>query len=117
MFNYTKLVKRPKQSLSITGLTVSQFDTLYNEIKKNYKTIEQKRLSKNRQRDIDAGHKFDHSIKDGILMMYYQMYTTYDMLGMIFDLDKSNVIRNIKYLEPTVRRPNSIQTLCRFKKD
>ena len=36
--------------------------------------------------------------------MYYQMYTTYDMLGMIFDLDKSNVIRNIKYLEPTVKQ-------------
>ena len=45
------------------------------------------------------------------------MYTTYDMLGMIFDLDKSNVMKNIKYLEPTVKHSNPIQTLCRFKKN
>ena len=105
MFNYKKLAKRPKQFLSITGLTIPQFDFLSKEIKKNYKITEQKRLSKNRKREIGAGHKFDHSIKDRILMllMYYRMYTTYDMLGMIFDLDKSNVSRNIRYLEPAVK--------------
>ena len=26
------------------------------------------------------------------------------MLGMIFDLDKSDVVRNIKYLDPTIRK-------------
>ncbi len=52
MFNHTKLVKKPKQFLSITGLTVSQFDFLSKEIKKNYKTTEQKRLStKKRDRE------------------------------------------------------------------
>ena len=82
MFNYTKLAKRPKQFLSITRLTIPQFDSLSKEIKKQYKTIEEKRLSKNREREIGAGHKFDHSIKDRILMfmMYYRMYTTYDYL-------------------------------------
>ena len=55
---------------------------------------------------MGAGHKFDLSLKDRILMflMYYRMYTTYDMLGMIFDLDKSNVMRDIRYLEPAVRK-------------
>ena len=107
MFNHTKLAKRPKQFLSVTGLTVPQFDSLSKEIKKNYKTTEQKRLSKDkREREIGAGHKFDLSLKDRILMllMYYRMYTTYDMLGMIFDLDKSNVMRNIRYLEPAVKQ-------------
>ncbi len=119
MFNYTKLAKRPKQFLSITGLTIPQFDSLYKEIKKNYKTTEQKRLSKNRQRDIGAGHKFDHSIKDRILMffMYYRMHTTYDMLGMIFDLDKSNIMRNIKYLEPPVKKSVSIIQTLQIQKD
>ena len=37
-------------------------------------------------------------------MMYYRMYTTYDMLGMIFDLDKSNVMRDIRYLEPAIKQ-------------
>ena len=107
MFNHIKLAKKPKQFLSITGLTVPQFDSLSKEIKKNYKTTEQKRLSKGkREREIGAGHKFDLSLKDRILMfmMYYRMYTTYDMLGMIFDLDKSNVMRNIRYLEPAMKQ-------------
>ena len=106
MFNHTKLAKKPKQFLSITGLTVPQFDSLSKEIQKQYKTTEVKRLSKNRKREIGAGRKFDHSIKDRILMllMYYRMYTTYDMLGMIFDLDKSNVMRDIKYLEYAVKQ-------------
>ena len=78
---------------------MNQFDFLYNkEIKKNYKITEQKRLSKNREREIGVGHKFDLSIKDRILMfmIYYKTYTTYDVLGMILDLDKSNVGRDIK---------------------
>jgi len=106
MFNNTKLSKKPKQFLSITGLTVPQFDSLSKEIAKNYKITEQKRLSKDREREIGAGHKFDLSLKDRILMflMYYQMYTTYDMLGMIFDLDKSNVARDIRYLEPAIKQ-------------
>ena len=101
-----KLAKKPKQFLSIAGLTVPQFDSLYKEIKKNYKTAEQKGLSKNRERDIGAGHKFDLSFKGRILMffMYYRMYTTYDMPGMIFDLDKPNVMRNIRCLEPAVKQ-------------
>ena len=101
MFNHTKLTKRPKQFLSVTGITVPQFDSLFKEIKKQYKATEETRLSKKKRlREIGAGHKFDLlSLKDRILMfmMYYRMYTTYDMLGMIFDLDKSNVMRDIKY--------------------
>ena len=41
MFNYTKLTKRPKQFLSVTGITVPQFDSLFKEIKKQYKATEE----------------------------------------------------------------------------
>ena len=112
MFNHIKLAKKPKQFLSITGLTVTQFDSLSKEIQKHYKITEAKRLSKNRERKIGAGHKFDHPLKDRIIMllMYYRMYTTYDLLGMIFDLDKSNVMRDIKYLEYAVKKSIPIPT-------
>ncbi len=78
MFNHTKLSKKPKQFLSVTGLTVTQFDSLSKEIQKHYKTTEEKRLSKQkRKRGIGAGRHFEHSLKDRILMllMYYRMYT------------------------------------------
>ena len=79
MINHTKLAKRQKQFLSVTGLTVSQFDSLSKEIQKSYKTTETKRLSKNRERKIGARHNFDHCIKDryfDVVLMYYRMYTT-----------------------------------------
>ncbi len=63
MFNYTKLAKKRKQFLSVTGLAANQFDSLSKEIKKNYKITEQKRLSKDtREREIGAGHRFDLSV-------------------------------------------------------
>jgi len=107
MFNHTKLAKKPKQFLSITGITPQQFDSLSKKIQKRYKTTEEKRLSKKkRKREIGTGRHFDHSLKDRILMllMYYRCYTTYDMLGMIFDLNKSNVMRDIRYLEPALKK-------------
>ena len=101
-----KLAKKPKQFLPIAGLTVPQFDSPYKETKNNCKTAEQKGLSKNRERGIGAGHKFDLSFKGRILMffMYYRMYATYDMPGMTFDLDRPNVMRNIGCLEPAVKQ-------------
>jgi len=107
MFNHKKLAKKPQQFQSLTGISPQQFDFLSSEIQKQYKITETKRLSKKeRKRDIGAGHPFDLSLKDRILMflMYYRMYTTYDLLGMIFDLDKSNVMRDIRYLEPAVKK-------------
>ena len=71
MFNHTKLAKKCKQFLSVTGLTVQQFDSLSKQIKKNYKTTEQNRLSKNRrEREVGAGNKFDLPLKDRILMFW-----------------------------------------------
>ena len=45
-----------------------------------------------------------------MFMMYYKTYTTYDVLGMILDLDKSNVERDIKYLEPATKQSITIHT-------
>ena len=43
-----------------------------------------------------------------MFMMYYRTYTTYDVLGIILDLDKSNVGRDIKYLEPAIKQSITI---------
>ncbi len=39
-----------------------------------------------------------------MLLVYYRMYLTYDLTGHLFGLDQSNVSRNIRYLEPAVKR-------------
>jgi len=50
MSTYIKLARKPKQFLSITGLTVSQFDSISKEIQKQYKNTEERRLSKQKRK-------------------------------------------------------------------
>ncbi len=107
MMTYLKLSKKPKQFLSFTGVTLQQFDVIVIDVKKQYPITEKARLSKRkRQRQIGAGHPFDLSIEDKLVMLlvYYRLYITCELAGYLFDLDQSNVNRNIRYLEPAVRK-------------
>ena len=107
MITYLKLSKKPKQFLSFTGVTLQQFDIISKDVKKQYQITEKERLSKRkRQRKIGAGHKFDLSIEDKLVMLlvYYRLYITCELAGYLFDLDQSNVNRNIRYLEPAVKQ-------------
>jgi len=107
MLTYEKIVRKPKHFQSFTGVTVQQFDFLSQKIESKYKDAEERRLSKRkRKRDIGAGHPFSLSVKNRILMLliYYRMYTSYSLLGFLFDLDAANVYRDIRYMEPAVRK-------------
>lgn len=106
MLTYSKLVKKPKTFRTFTGLKVEDFDDLYTKIESKYKEHEIKRLSrKDRKNAIGQGRKFDLELIDRLLMLlvYYKLYITYCLLGYLFNLDQSNVYRNIKYLVPLVK--------------
>ena len=101
MLSYNKLSKKPLLFKSFTGLTVQQFDEIYdNEIIKKYEKHEIQRLSKrkNRERDIGAGRPFKLDIKNRflIVLVYYRLYITYTLAGFLFDLDQSNICRDIQ---------------------
>ena len=94
---------------SFTGLTVQEFDDIYNkEITKRYDKHENKRLSKrkDRKRDIGAGRPFKLDVKDRFLMLlvYYRLYITYTLAGFLFDLDQSNICRDIQKIESLIRQ-------------
>jgi hypothetical protein len=36
--------------------------------------------------------------------MYYRLYITHTLSGFLFDLDQSNVYRDIRHIEPLVKR-------------
>lgn len=96
----------PSTFRSFTGLDVSEFDSVYEKVKSKISEFEQKRLSReDRERDIGAGHPFKLSLRDRLLMflMYYRLYTSSNLLGFLFDMHHSNVLRDIWYLEPVVR--------------
>jgi len=52
-----------------------------------------------RKRGIGGGRKFHLALEDRLLMtlMYFRLYTSYTLLGYLFDLDGSNVGREINH--------------------
>ena len=77
------------------------------KIVKIYGKYELQRLSKkkNRKRDIGAGRHFKLDEKDRLLMLlvYYRLYITYTLAGFLFDLDQSNICRDIQKMDPLIR--------------
>ena len=106
MLTYDRLSKKPLLFRSFTGLELSEFDSICQKVESRYPEYEIKRLSKQkRTRSIGAGRHFKHSARDRFLMLlvYYKLYITHTLAGFLFDLDQSNVHRDICYMEPVVK--------------
>jgi len=108
LLSYDRLSKKPLLFKSFTGLTIKEFDDIYErEIVKRYDKHEIKRLSKrkNRKRSMGAGRYFKMDVKNRFLMLlvYYRLYITYTLAGFLFDLDQSNICRDIQKIESLVR--------------
>jgi len=107
MLSYTRLSRTPSTFRSFTGLEVPEFDALYAKVEGAYPSFEEKRLSKggDRKREVGAGHPFKLSLRDRLLMLlaYYRLYVTSTLAGYLFDLGQTNVLKDIRMLEPMVR--------------
>ena len=107
MLSYARLSRNPSMFRSFTGLEVSEFDSLYKKAESRYDEFEEKRLSRpDRKRKVgEGGRSFKLELNDRLLMLliYYRLYITLGLVQFLFDLDLSNVWRDIRYLEPVVR--------------
>jgi hypothetical protein len=70
---------------------------------------ERQRLSKRKDRKRDtgaAGRPFKLDLKDRFLMIliYYRIYITYTLAEFLFDLDQSNICRDIQKPEKLIRQ-------------
>ena len=105
MLNYDGLSKRPLIFRSFAGLEVAEFDALSSKIEESYDAFEQKRLSReDRKRKIGAGHPFKLPLTDRFLMLlvYYRLYVSSNLAAYLFDLGQTNVLKDIRMLEPLV---------------
>ena len=106
MMGYTKLSRTPSVFRSFTGLDVKEFDSVYAKVEGVYPSTEERRLSReDRQREIGAGHPFRLPLRDRLLMLmtYYRLYVTSTLTGFLFDLGQTNVLKDIRILEPAVK--------------
>jgi len=105
LLNYERLSRKPLIFQSFSSLNVSEFDRLYAKIEEAYPVYEQRRLYRaDRKREVGAGHPFKLPLNDRLLMlpMYYRLYVTSTLLSYLFDLGQTNVLKNIRILEPLV---------------
>ena len=96
---YEKLRRRPAVFRSLTGVSIREFETLYQQLVDDIERHDETRLEQRaRQRAVGAGRRYQHDARNRLLMalIWLRIYPTYDVLGFIFDLDKSNISRNLK---------------------
>ena len=107
MLSYSRLAKSPSLFRTFTGIEVSEFDSLQKKVESRYGESEEQRLSRpDRKKKVgEGGRHFKLELQDRLLMLlvYYRLYVTLAMVQFLFDLDLSNVWRDIRYLEPVVR--------------
>jgi DDE superfamily endonuclease/Helix-turn-helix of DDE superfamily endonuclease len=106
MLNYKFLSSKSSIFRSLTGFEVSEFDSFYNQAQTSYRDYENTRLARpDRKRKVGAGYPFKLTLQERLLMflVYYRLYTTSTLTGVLFELDQSNVLKNIRKLEPLVK--------------
>jgi hypothetical protein len=104
---YTKLARRPKMFLSVTGMHLHTFQELLPQFEHAFLTLEAERKSKtvrtsaDRQRAAGAGRAFNNDLANRALMLlvYYRLYLTQDFMTFLFKAaNKSVICRNIQLM-------------------
>ncbi len=96
---YNKLQRRPASFRNLTGMSVDEYEELYQQVVDDIERYDEMQLKKrDRQREVGAGRQYRHDARNRLLMamIWLRIYPTYEVLGFIFDLDKSNICRNLK---------------------
>jgi hypothetical protein len=102
MITYEKLCKKPQVAKSLIGMSLVELDSFYAEFEKAHEERLQasqktRRDQKKRRRGVGAGRKHKYDLRDRLLMTLFWLkaYTTYELLGFFYDLDKTNIEDNL----------------------
>lgn len=111
MITYEKLRKKPQVAKSLIGMALTEFGLFYHEFESAHEerlrtSQKTRRGQKKRQRGIGAGRKHKYDLRDRLLMTLFWLkaYTTYELLGFFYDLDKTNIEDNLILILETLER-------------
>jgi len=103
MITYTKLTRHPEAARSLIGMSLPAFDALYAEFEVAHEqrlaTLTHTRRTRQvRQRAVGAGRRYTYSLRDRLVMTLFwlRVYTTYAVMGFLFELDRTVIEDNIK---------------------
>ena len=109
--NIERLKKNPTLFRRFVGISLDRFEHLVVLLQKIYSKHEKKRLSRgNRLCCIGGGPNFKYSLEARlmIVLLYYRLYVTQELLGFLFNVDDSTISRTISHLSPLLA--NDIQS-------
>jgi hypothetical protein len=93
MLNIKRALKQDRLLRALTGLNLQAFETLLPAFTLIYE--EEQALRPRHQRDIGGGRKaklLTHQEKLFFILFYFKCYPTFDLAGIMFDLDRSQTI-------------------------
>ena len=109
MITYEKISKKPQVANSLIGMSLAEFEKLYAKFELAHTERESalqytRRYKVKRQRGMGAGRKHKYALRDRLLMTLFWLraYTTYEVLGLLFEVDKTTVEDNIKNVMDTL---------------
>lgn len=98
MITVTKLRRKPRHFQAFTGVSVAEFDQLLAQVVPAYEADRECRRNRSgQQRPLGVGHPFTLDVPERLLMglMYLRLYLGQNLLSYLFDLDQSNVCREL----------------------
>ena len=109
VITYEKISKRPQLANALIGMSLEEFEKLYAE----FKPVHMERMSaleythrpkRKRQRAVGAGRKHKYALRDRLLMTLFWLraYTTYEVLGKFYGLNKTTVEDCLKNMIDTL---------------
>jgi IS5 family transposase len=107
MITYEKLSENSKAFKGLSGLTLDEFDDLYELFEPAWLEADVKRLSRpDRRRAIGGGGQYALDLRTRLLLVLFwlRLYLTTEAVGYFFGLDKSNVSRNGRRILQVLRQ-------------
>lgn len=98
MLTHEKLQQKPATFRAMTGFTVAEFETLFLESHNTFIFLAScHRKARAPQRRAGAGRPPKLTPRNQLLLLliWLRLYPTYEALGVLFDLDKSNICRTL----------------------
>ena len=96
------LAAKPAAFVSFTGLTPEQFQALTDDFEPHYQrqrgaADRTRRGGAARRRAVGAGRRHAHDLRGRLLLtlVWLKVYPTYEVLGLLFGLDKGNARRTV----------------------
>jgi DDE superfamily endonuclease len=97
MLTYQYLAKRRRVFKTLTGLSVAEFESIYNDFEPLWFAAEAQRLQRaNRKRAIGGGGVYKLGLRTQVVMVmvWLRHYLTTETLGALFGVDKATISRN-----------------------